>query len=44
MQGVAFRQADGKVIVETFADDSAKVKGKKPAHLTCLVGSSMVLL
>lgn len=26
MQGVAFRQADGKVIVETFADDSAKVR------------------
>eukprot|EP00884_Botryococcus_braunii_P006892 jgi/Botrbrau1/16203/Bobra.160_1s0004.1 len=26
MQGVAFRQADGKVIVETAADDSARIK------------------
>lgn len=27
MQGVAFRQADGKVIVETASDDSARIKG-----------------
>lgn len=26
MQGVAFRQADGKVIVETSSDDSARIK------------------
>lgn len=28
MQGVAFRQADGKVVVETSSDDSARIKGK----------------
>jgi hypothetical protein len=46
MQGVAFRQADGKVIIETSSDDSARIKGanNRPAYEIGLLNSIIDLL